>query len=120
VRLIFSSNLVPTSTDCGRKPTQPSINLFISLAPRFEVMNIMHREKSTCRLSPKVRVALSSIPSSNCHSASEALFDLVEQQQRELQLVGVPLAQRFLRQQRMRFAVSQVARRRADQLGDLV
>ena len=48
------------------------------------------------------------------------LLDFVEQQDRELQLVGVPLVQRFLREQRMSLAMSQVSRRRTDQLGDFV
>jgi len=47
-------------------------------------------------------------------------FDLVEKQDRELQLVRVPLVQSFLGQQRMGLAVSQVARGRPDQLGDFV
>ena len=48
------------------------------------------------------------------------LFDLVEQDEAELHLVGVVLVQHFLAQQRMGLAVAQVARRRADQLGDFV
>ena len=49
-----------------------------------------------------------------------SFFDFVEQQDGELQLLGVPLIERFLRQQRMGLAVAEVSRRRADQLGDLV
>ena len=49
-----------------------------------------------------------------------SFLDFVEQQDRELQLLGVPLVQRFLGEQRMRLAMSEVSRRRADQLGDLV
>ena len=48
------------------------------------------------------------------------LFDLVEKQEAQLHLVRVILGKLFLRDQRMRFAVAQVARRRADQLGDFV
>ncbi len=48
------------------------------------------------------------------------LLDLVEQQDRELQLLGVPLVERFLRQQRMSLTMAEIARRRANQLGDLV
>ena len=47
-------------------------------------------------------------------------FDFVEQQDREFKGLGVPLVQRFLGQQRMRLAVSQVSWRRADQLRDFV
>ena len=48
------------------------------------------------------------------------LLDFVEQQNRELQSLGVPLVQSFLGQQRMRLAMAQVSRRRTDQLGDFV
>src|SRR5207302_9950190 len=48
------------------------------------------------------------------------LLNLVEQQDRKLELVGLPLVERFLGEQRMRLAVTQIARRRADQLCDLV
>src|ERR1700690_731454 len=40
-------------------------------------------------------------------------LDLVEKQDRELQLLGVPLVERFLSQKRMRLAVAQVSGRRA-------
>ena len=48
------------------------------------------------------------------------LLDFVEQQEAELQFVGVILRERFLRDQRMRLAVPQISRRRADQLRDFV
>src|SRR5258708_32920519 len=48
------------------------------------------------------------------------LLDLVEQQERQLETVGVPLVQGFLGQQRMGFPVPQIAWRRANQFGDLV
>src|SRR6516165_10476148 len=48
------------------------------------------------------------------------LLDLVEEQERQLELVGVGSRQRFLGNQRVRFAVTQVAWGRADQLGNLV
>src|SRR5260370_4710816 len=47
-------------------------------------------------------------------------LNLVEQQQREFYLVRVPLVERLLGQQRMGFAMAQVAGRRADQLGNFV
>src|ERR1051325_5146037 len=50
----------------------PEINSDISLAPRFEVMTTIEREKSTRRLSPSVSVALSRMPSRSCHKESEA------------------------------------------------
>src|SRR6266852_6102330 len=50
----------------------PVINSVISPPPRFEVKKITVCDKSTFRLSPNVSVALSNIPSSNCHSASLA------------------------------------------------
>src|SRR5207237_8332102 len=48
------------------------------------------------------------------------LLNLVEQQDRKLELVSLPLVERFLREKRVRLAVTQIARRRADQLCDLV
>ena len=47
-------------------------------------------------------------------------FDLVKEQDRELELLGVPLVERFLRQQGMSLAMAEVSRRRADQLGNFV
>ena len=44
----------------------------ISFAPRLLVMKISAREKSTRRLSPRVRVALSRIPRSRFHNESLA------------------------------------------------
>src|ERR1700675_3302722 len=44
----------------------------ISVAPRLLVMKISAREKSTLRLSPSVSVALSRIPNSRFHRASDA------------------------------------------------
>ena len=72
VRLILSSNEASTCMGFCAKPNPPSTRLLISLAPRFEVMMMMHCERSTRRLSPSVRVALSRMPSSNCQSESEA------------------------------------------------
>ncbi len=72
VRLIFSSSLRSICAGTWAKPMVPLINSFISLAPRFEVITIRHCERSTRRLSPRVSVALSRMPSSNCQSASEA------------------------------------------------
>ena len=48
------------------------------------------------------------------------LLDLVEKQNRKLQLLREPLVQRFLRQQRMRLAMTQISRRRTDQLRNLM
>ena len=48
------------------------------------------------------------------------LLNLVKQQNRKFKLLRVPLVERFLRQQRMRFAMSQISRRRTNQLGNLV
>jgi hypothetical protein len=48
------------------------------------------------------------------------LFDFVKQQEADLQLLGVILRERLLRDQRMRLAVPEISRRRADQLGNLV
>src|ERR1017187_9331004 len=48
------------------------------------------------------------------------LLNFVKQQYRQLQLLGVPLVQRFLRQQGMRLPMSQISRRRTNQLRNLV
>ncbi len=61
----------PLSAGCT-KPRPPVISSVISPPPRFEVRKIIVAERSTRRLSPSVSVALSKIPSSNCHSAPEA------------------------------------------------
>ena len=47
-------------------------------------------------------------------------LDFVKQQETDLQLLGVILRERFLRDQRMRLAVPQISRRRADQLRNFV
>ena len=47
-------------------------------------------------------------------------LNFVKQQNRQFQFLCVPLVERFLRQQRMRLPVSQVSRRRADQLRNFV
>src|SRR6202041_3034170 len=49
-----------------------------------------------------------------------SLLDLVKQQERNLQLLGVVLREGFLRDQRMRFAVPQISRRRPNQFRDFV
>src|SRR5262249_32262217 len=48
------------------------------------------------------------------------LFDFVKKQQREPEFLRVPLVQSFLREQGMGLAMAQVARRRTDQLGNLM
>jgi hypothetical protein len=48
------------------------------------------------------------------------LLDLIEENETHLQLVGVVLFDRLLRQQRGRLVVPQITRGRSDQLGDLV
>src|ERR1700735_2341469 len=50
----------------------PCISSVISPLPRFDVKKITVFDKSTRRLSPSVSVALSSMPSKSCHSASDA------------------------------------------------
>ena len=72
VRSIFSSKPSSSMSGIWKKPRRPCTRLAISLAPKFEVMTMMHREKSTRLLSPRVSVPLSKIPSKSFHSASEA------------------------------------------------
>jgi hypothetical protein len=54
------------------KPSRGCSNVDISAAPRFDVMKIIALVKSTFRLSPSVRVALSRMPSSRFQSESDA------------------------------------------------
>src|SRR5277367_2492962 len=69
----FSSNPNFVSVRCtGANPNPPVISSVISTPPKFDVMKIIVCDKSTRRLSPSVKVALSKIPNSNCHKASEA------------------------------------------------
>src|SRR3989442_11321625 len=68
---LLSSLSSPLSAGCTN-PMPPVISSVISPPPRFEVRKIIVADRSTRRLSPSVSVALSKIPSSNCHSASEA------------------------------------------------
>src|ERR1700747_2411484 len=68
----FSGNPVTALSFGWMNPMPPCIRSAISLLPRLEVRKITVCDKSTLRLSPKVNVALSSIPSSSCHSASLA------------------------------------------------
>src|SRR5580700_2175426 len=56
----------------GANPIPPVISSVISPPPRFDVMKIIVCDRSTRRLSPSVSVALSKIPSSNFHNASDA------------------------------------------------
>src|SRR5947209_14059836 len=48
------------------------------------------------------------------------LFDLVEQHEAQLYFLGMKLVQHFLAEQRVRLAMPQVARRRADELRNLM
>jgi hypothetical protein len=59
------------------------------------------------------------MPSSSCQSIG-GFFNFIEQQKAELQIFPVILGQLLLGNQRMSFAVAQVAGRRTDQLGDLM
>ncbi len=81
---------------------------------------MMHCDRSTRRLSPKRKSRLVENAEQQLPERVAGLLDLVEQEDRKLQLFGVPLVQRFLGQQGVRFPVPEVARRRPDQLGDLV
>ena len=81
---------------------------------------MMHCERSTRRLSPKVNVALSRIPNSNCQSESDAFSISSNRRIESFSCLSVPLVKSFLRQQRMRLAMAQVARRRTNQFGDFV
>ena len=72
VREIFSSSFESTSVTRVANPIPPSTSPVISPAPKFDVMMMMHCDRSTRRLSPKVSVALSRMPSSSCQSESLA------------------------------------------------
>ncbi len=72
VRSTFSSSPVSGLSVGCTNPIPPCISSVISPPPRLDVRKITVCDKSTLRLSPKVRVALSSIPSRSCHKASDA------------------------------------------------
>ena len=72
VRSTFTSSLSSVLSVGCTNPIPPVINSVISPPPRFDVRKIIVCDRSTRRLSPSVSVALSRIPSSNCHSASDA------------------------------------------------
>src|ERR1700723_3661018 len=100
----FSSSPALVSARCsGANPSPPVINSVISTPPKFDVMKIIVCDKSTRRLSPSVKVALSKIPSSSCHKASEA-FSISSNSKNEI----------------FSFSVPQIARRRPNQFRDFV
>ena len=81
---------------------------------------MMHCERSTRRLSPSVKRGLVQNSEQQLPERVGSFFDFVEQKNRKLQLVRVPLVESFLRQQRMGLAMAKVSRRRADQFRDFV
>ena len=83
-------------------------------------MKITVWERSTRRLSPRVRVALSSMPRSNCQRASLAFSISSKSRKESLQLIGMRGRERFLRDQRMSFAMAEIAWGRTDELGNFV
>ena len=72
VRATFTSRPIIGLSSGWMKPIPPCISSMISAPPKFEVMKITVCERSTRRLSPSVRVALSSMPRRSCHRASFA------------------------------------------------
>jgi hypothetical protein len=69
----------------------------ISAVPRLLAMEIIEREKSTLRLSPKIPESVA------------GLFNLVEEIGTYLYLLGVTLVKEFLAQQRMNFAMAKLS-----------
>ncbi len=80
---------------------------------------IRHCERSTRRLSPKVSVALSRMPSSNCQSASEA-FSISSNNRIESFNFSVCHSVQCFLAHSCGCPMSQVSRRRVNQLRDLV
>ena len=74
----------------------------------------------TVELSPSRRSAFIEHAQQQPRHRRRRLFDFVEQHQRKVALVAGHGVQLLLRQHRLRFAMAQIAGRRADQLGDLV
>src|SRR6184192_2863081 len=101
------------------KPMPPCIISVISPPPRFEVRKMTVWERSTRRLSPRVSVALSSMPSSNCQSASLA-FSISSKSKKLSFSLSVWQAARASWVIRGWVAVAEVARRGANELGNLV
>ena len=74
-------------------------------------MKITVWERSTRRLSPSVRVALSKHAEKQLPERVAGLFDFVEEQEGQFQLIGMRSRQRFLGDQGMSFTVAEIARR---------
>ena len=83
----------------------------ISEAPTLLVMKIRAWEKSTRRLSPRVRVPLSKMPNSRFHKGVTGFLDLVKQHETQGNVLCVVLAEDLLAEHGVCFPVPQVTRR---------
>ncbi len=102
------------------KPKSGLISRIISRAPRLLVRNTRLFSKLTVELSPRRRIAFVQHAQQQARHGRRGLFDFVEQHQRQAALLAGDRVQLLLRQHGLRFAMSQVAGRRADQFGHLV
>src|SRR5271154_957093 len=72
IRALSFALLAASARKGAWKPSRGLTKELISAAPRLLVRNTMAAEKSTLRLSPNVKVALSRIPRRRFHKASDA------------------------------------------------
>ena len=103
-----------------RSPASGLMIAPISAAPRLLRHEDHAREEIHFAVVAQRQRGLVQNPEQQVPQRVRRLFDFVEQHEAELHGIGVILIQHFLRQQRMRLAMSQVSGRRADQLRDLV
>ena len=101
-------------------PMSGATSLDISRAPRLLVRKISVRSKFTTVLSPRLSVPLSRMPSSSSVSDGAAFSTSSNRTSDRSQPDEVDGAQALLREERLGLAMSEVARRRTDQLRDLV
>ena len=120
VRDLLARACRPSARRPGRSPVGPLMEFIHLAGAQVAGHEDQAREKSTRRLSPRVSVALSRMPSSRFHSASLAFSISSNSTKLSLRFSRVVLVEHFLAQQRMGLAMAQVSGRRANQLGDFV
>ncbi len=102
------------------KPKSGLLAFCIALAPRLLVRKMRQFSKLTVVLSPSRSVALSRIPSSKSRHGRRGLLNLVKQDDRNVRVLARDAIDLRLIQHRLRFPMAEIARRRADEFGDLV
>src|ERR1035441_1087422 len=107
--------------DCLRRKSKPAIHQARHL-PRAQIRR--HNDDALRQIHPPVvsqrQRRLVQNPQQELPQRIRRLLNLVKQQNRQLQLLRIPLVQCFLREQRMRLPMPQIPRRRSDQFGNLM